>query len=58
MDKNPDDILKTPRWKPWEALKDKKTLVAPEVGIDSIQETLSRPVSHLTVKQTYFIEME
>lgn len=35
-----------------------KTLVRPEVGIDSIQETLSRPVSHLTEKQTYIIEIE
>lgn len=35
-----------------------KTLVGPEVGIDSIQETLSRPVSHLTEKQTYIIEIE
>lgn len=35
-----------------------KTLLGPEVGIDSIQETLSRPVSHLTEKQTYIIEIE
>lgn len=35
-----------------------KTLVGPKVGIDRIQETLSRPVSHLTEKQTYIIEIE